>query len=53
MIRTLRDEIDQRGILYDEKIKESSRKKEKEFKQLQETIIVLRTELEKHHGNKS
>ena len=51
MIRTMRDEIDQKGFLFDEKMQKKSQRWDTEFKLLQETIIELRSELEKYHGN--
>lgn len=51
MIRSLRDEIDHRGFLNDEKLKKNSQKTEMEFKHLKDTIIELRSKLDKHHVN--
>jgi hypothetical protein len=50
MVNALRDEIDQEGYLHNESIQKVNQLKTMEFKELQETIIELRTELEKTHG---
>ena len=50
MVNALRDEIDQEGHLHNERIQKAKQLKTMEFKELQETIIELRSELEKTHG---
>ena len=51
MVRALRAEIDQNRLRYDEKMQQNTLLKETENKQLQETILELRSELEKYNGN--
>ena len=51
LVRSLREQIDQNSLRYDEKIQQSVQLKEMEFSQLRETIIELRSELEKYNGN--
>ena len=50
MVNALREEIDQEGHLHKESIQKEQQLKTMEFKELQETIIELRSELEKTHG---
>jgi hypothetical protein len=51
IVNALRDELELKGNLHDEKIQQENQLKTMEFKQLQETIVELRDELEKSHGN--
>jgi peptidoglycan hydrolase CwlO-like protein len=46
MVNALRDEIDLKKNLHEESIQKENQQKTMEFKQLQETIIELRAELE-------
>jgi hypothetical protein len=46
MVNALRDEIDLKKNLHEECIQKENQQKTMEFKQLQETIIELRAELE-------
>jgi hypothetical protein len=50
MVNALRDEIDSRKNLHSEKLQKQTQIKTMEFKQLQETIIELRAELEENNG---
>ena len=50
MVTALRSEIDQTGNLHEEKMQRETQLKTTEFKELQETIIELRAELEKTNG---
>ena len=50
MVSALRSEIDQKGNLHEEKMQKETQLKTTEFKELQETIIELRAELEKTNG---
>ena len=51
LVQSLREQIDQNSLRYDEKIQQNVQLKEMEFSQLRETIIELRSELEKYNGN--
>ena len=51
LVQSLREQIDQNSLRYDEKIQQNVQIKEMEFSQLRETIIELRSELEKYNGN--
>ena len=51
LVRSLREQIDQNSLRYNEKIQQNAQLKEMEFSQLRETIIELRSELEKYNGN--
>jgi hypothetical protein len=46
MVRALRNEIDQKGSLHQENLQKEKQQKTMEFKQLQETIIELRSKIE-------
>jgi hypothetical protein len=46
MVNALRDEIDLKKNLHEENLQKENQIKTMEFKQLQETIIELRAELE-------
>jgi hypothetical protein len=46
MVNALRDEIDLKKNLHEESLQKETQLKTMEFKQLQETIIELRAELE-------
>ena len=50
MVNALRDEIDQEGHLHSQSLQKEKQLKTMEFKELQETIIELRSELEKTNG---
>ena len=50
MVNALRDEIDNEGHLREESLQKEKQLKTMEFKELQETIIELRSELEKTNG---
>ena len=50
MVNALRDEIDQEGHLHSQSIQKEKQLKTMEFKELQGTIIELRSELEKTNG---
>ena len=51
MVNALRDELELKGNLHDEKLQKEKQLKTLEFKQLEETIVELREELEKSHEN--
>ena len=50
MVTALRSEIDQKRNLHEEKMQKETQLKTTQFKELQETIIELRAELEKTNG---
>ena len=49
MVNSLRDEIERKMISHEEGLQKEAQLKVTEFKQLQETIVDLREELEKTH----
>ena len=50
MVSALRNEMDNKRNLFEEKMQKEQQLKSTEFKQLQETITELRAELEKPNG---
>ena len=51
MVNALRDELEMKGNLHEEKMQKERQLKTMEFKQLEETIVELRVELEKTNEN--
>ena len=52
MVSTLRNELDNKKIHFEESRQKEIQLKESEFKQLHETIFKLRSTLEKKNGRK-
>jgi hypothetical protein len=50
MVRALRNEIDAKGLTHQEILQKETQQKKMEFKQLQETIIELRSKIKNDNG---